>query len=166
VDPRTLEGLFRRYSRTVFRRARAILGDGDAAKDVVQEVFLRAMSTTHGRGEADGGDLPLAWLYRVTTNLCLKRLRDTGRRRRLLDRFLPRLESGALPAVDEALTVRALLRNVPEPLQEIAVYYFVDHMSQDEIAALVGLPRRTVGYRLEQFRTRVFAVVPRPELAS
>jgi len=61
--------------------------------------------------------------------------------------------------------VRTLMRHVPTDLQEIAIYYFVDHMSQDEIALMVGLPRRTVGYRLEQFRSRVFAHFPRRELA-
>jgi DNA-binding transcriptional regulator LsrR (DeoR family) len=57
------------------------------------------------------------------------------------------------------------MRQVPESLQEIAVYYFVDHLSQDEIANLVGMPRRTVAYRLEQFRARAIAILPRQELA-
>ena len=46
---------------------------------------------------------------------------------------------------------------------EIAVYYFVDQMSQDEIALLTSIPRRTVGYRLEQFRARALAVVREEE---
>ncbi len=48
--------------------------------------------------------------------------------------------------------MRALLGHVPDDVQEIAVYYFVDQMSQDEIAGLLSIPRRTIGYRLEQFR--------------
>ena len=72
-----MDDLFRRYSASVFRRARAILGDGDAAKDATQEVFLRAMNA---QAEFAAVRSPVAWLYRVTTNLCLTRIRDAERR--------------------------------------------------------------------------------------
>jgi RNA polymerase sigma-70 factor (ECF subfamily) len=151
VDSNDLEGIFRTYGRVVFRRARAILGEPDAAKDIVQEVFLRVVSA---RDEFAAVLSPVDWLYRVTTNLCLKRIRDRASRERIL-----KTSSPAVPAprperaADASLTVRALLRSVPESLQEIAIYYFVDQMSQDEIAALLGIPRRTVSFRLAQFRT-------------
>jgi len=163
VDREEVESLFRRYSRSVFRRARAILGDGDAAKDATQEVFLRAIRAD---GELLASASPIAWLYRVTTNLCLTRLRDSSRRHLILSRALPMAPSAVQPTVDIALTVQALLRDVPEELQEIAVCYFIDNMSQDEIAELVGLPRRTVGYRLEQFRSRALEGSGDKELAS
>jgi RNA polymerase sigma-70 factor (ECF subfamily) len=157
-----LDQLFRRYSSSVFRRAGAILGDGEAAQDVTQEVFLRAV---RAHAELQAADSPLAWLYRVTTNLCLSRLRDVARRQRILDSSAPDAVPAAEHPLDSVLTVRTLMRQVPETLQEIAVYYFVDHLSQDEIAALVGMPRRTVAYRLEQFRARAIAILPRRELA-
>jgi RNA polymerase sigma-70 factor (ECF subfamily) len=149
-----LESLFRLYKRHVHRRAHAILGDDDAAKDVMQEVFTRALSA---RAEFSNAATSMGWLYRVTTNLCLSGLRNSHRRGRILDRA-PRAAAATEPPVDTILTVRALLRDVPEWLQEIAVYYFVDEMSQDEIAALTGIPRRTVAYRLQQFRERTQAV--------
>ena len=37
-------GLFRAHKGIVFRRARAILGDSEGARDVTQEVFLKIMS--------------------------------------------------------------------------------------------------------------------------
>jgi DNA-directed RNA polymerase specialized sigma24 family protein len=61
--------------------------------------------------------------------------------------------------VDDQLTVRALLRFVPDDMQELAIYYFVDQMSQDEIAGLTGIPRRTIGYQLGQFRARARAIL-------
>jgi len=162
LDSNLLEELFRTYSAGVFRRAKAILGDPDAAKDLTQEVFLRAVKSHDAFSSAAS---PIAWLYRVTTNLCLKRLRDSARHRRILTALLPSRPPAAEQPVDSVLTVRTLMSHVPTDLQEIAIYYFVDHMSQDEIALMVGLPRRTVGYRLEQFRSRVFARFPRRELA-
>jgi RNA polymerase sigma-70 factor (ECF subfamily) len=162
VDREELERLFRQHSRGVYRRARAILGDREAAEDAMQEVFLRAV---RARDELTRAASPIAWLYRVTTNLCLTRLRDSARRRSILERT-PTPASAAEPKVDAALTLQVLLRNIPDDLQEIAVSYFVDRMSQDEIAELVGLPRRTVSYRLEQFRTLALEETARRELAS
>ena len=100
----------------------------------------------------------MGWLYRITTNLCLSGMRDRNRRRQILDRWAPRPANAVVPATDSALTVRALLRDIPDDLQELAIYYFVDDMSQAEIAALTGIPRRTIGYRLEQFRSRIQAI--------
>jgi RNA polymerase sigma-70 factor (ECF subfamily) len=162
MESNDLEELFRRYSRSVLRRATTILGDADAAKDAVQEVFLRVMNSRTKLSELES---PMVWLYRVTTNLCLNRLRDRARQRKILSEPPseppPRNES----SMDAAMTVRALLRNVPATLQEIAVYYFVDHMSQDEISQILGIPRRTVGHRLEEFRAAALAD-PTREVAS
>jgi RNA polymerase sigma-70 factor (ECF subfamily) len=158
-----LEQLFRRYSRTVFRRARNILGDDEEARDATQEVFLRAMHASEKLGAVDS---PIAWLYRVTTNLCLNRLRDSARQRDLLHRTAKNDSEAAEPTVESALTLQTLLRKIPEELQEIAVSYFVDRMSQNEIADLTGLPRRTVGYRLEQFRALALEGTTPKEIAS
>ena len=150
-----LESLFRLYGRHVLRRANAMLGDGDAAKDVMQDVFARALKA---RADLPNAAASVGWLYRITTNLCLSGMRDRNRRRQILDRGPRGLRTRCVPETDAALTVRALLRDVPEELQELAIDYFVDDMSQAEIAALTGIPRRTVGYRLEQFRSRIQAV--------
>lgn len=120
----------------------------------MQEVFLRAM---HARVELTSEPSRMSWLYRVTTNLCLNRLRDSGRRRTLLQALPSAPEAAPGYPLDSALTVRAILRQLPVEVQEIAVYYFVDQMTQEEIAAVTGLERRTVGNRLEAFRTQALA---------
>ena len=109
-----MEELFRRYSSSVFRRARAILGDGEAAQDATQEVFLRAMNA---RSELAKVSSPIAWLYRVTTNLCITRIRETERRRLLLRQSQPSTVAAPEPQVDVVLTLHAVLREVPDELQ-------------------------------------------------
>ena len=160
---RDLERLFRTYSSLVWRRATAILGERDAAKDITQEVFLRAMSAGEGFATVTS---PIDWLYRVTTNLCLNRIRDRARQKRILATSSSTPIPPVEPAADVSLTVRALLSDVPEHLQEIAIYYFVDQMSQDEIASLIGTPRRTVSLRLEQFRAAARASLDVAERVS
>jgi RNA polymerase sigma factor (sigma-70 family) len=134
----------------VFRRARTLLGDGESARDVSQEVFVRAMSSSESAGLAEN---PLAWLYRTTTNLCLNRLRDSKRRHEILAEWKP--TQSLVDHADARVTVKKILEHVPEELMDIAVYYYVDELSHDEIAEIVGVSRRTIGNRLAAFHVRV-----------
>jgi RNA polymerase sigma-70 factor (ECF subfamily) len=152
VEASFLEQLYRDYSGHVLRRASAIMGDAEAGKDVTQEVFLRALGA---HVELTSEAASLSWLYRITTNLCLNRLRDAARRRDILGRKWIADETAVRLEPDATLTVRALLGNVTPQMREIAIHYFVGEMSQGEISSLLDVPRRTVGYRLEQFRVIV-----------
>jgi RNA polymerase sigma-70 factor (ECF subfamily) len=151
-----VRGLYERYSRNVFARAKALLCSPEAAQDAMQEVFLRVL---HGDGRVLREPEPMAWLYRVTTNLCLNQLRDERRRAELL------AQNPANDVEPRSAEVRALigeiLRQVPVEVHEIAVYFYVDEMTRDEIAALVGLSRRTIANRLVAFRTLVGPLVGR-----
>jgi RNA polymerase sigma-70 factor (ECF subfamily) len=142
-----IEALYRRHGAMVLRRARAILGDDALAKDAMQEVFIRALRAGEGfRHQAS----PVTWLYQITTHHCLNVCRDRSRRAKLLEENVaPAERREAEP--DDRLTLRALLARVPEALAEIAVYYYVDQLKQDEIAERLGVSRRTVGNRLEAF---------------
>ena len=71
------------------------------------------------------------------------------------------------PGHERTPSLADLLRGFPEELQEIAIYYFVDEMSQDEIARIAGISQRTVSNRLTAFRnlakaawTNVFEEAP------
>ena len=154
IDRGSLEALYARYSRPVWRRARRILADDDAAKDVTQEVFLRAIAAD---AKAAFEARPIAWLYRVTTNLCLNRLRDFKRRTEILSEWT--LEEAQDGDIDTQILLRRILERVPEDLQDIAVYYYVDDLSHDEIADIVGVSRRTVGNRLSTFHSVVSELV-------
>jgi RNA polymerase sigma-70 factor (ECF subfamily) len=152
----SIERLYRQYGSFVLRRARVLLGDEQAAKDALQEVFVKAIKA----GEQFRGDSsPVTWLYRITTNHCLNSIRDGGRRRALLAEQGPPAEEHHRPALELRLTMRDLLPRIPEDLREIAIYYFVDEMNQDEIASLLGLSRRTIGNRLEAFRAAAQAAL-------
>jgi RNA polymerase sigma-70 factor, ECF subfamily len=147
-----LEALYRTYGALVRRRARGILGDETEAQDAMQEVFVRVIGAM---GEFRRQSQPSTWLYRITTNLCLNRLRDGRRRRDHLSRLgQEAIASPRLSTVSPELraTLDRILAVIPAELSEIAVYYYVDEMDQAEIAKLVGVARRTVGYRLDRFR--------------
>jgi RNA polymerase sigma-70 factor (ECF subfamily) len=142
----------------VLRRARAILGEEQAAKDILQEVFIRVL---HGAAAFRGESSPATWLYRMTTNLCLNQLRDRARRSEILAARWVK-DATFEDAPESRMTVSRVLSGLPEELREIAIYYFVDQMNQEEIAEILQVSRRTVGYRLEQFRELAQAATEEP----
>jgi RNA polymerase sigma-70 factor (ECF subfamily) len=153
IDRAEIESLYRKYGALVRRRARSILGDDHEAQDAMQEVFVRVIAAM---AEFRGQSQPSTWLYRITTNLCLNRIRDSRRRR---DRLAEAAEHGREPLAPAAgpppearTALQAVLRRVSEDLAQVAVYYYVDDMDQAEIAAVLGVSRRTIGYRLDRFR--------------
>jgi RNA polymerase sigma-70 factor (ECF subfamily) len=149
------------YGYVLFRRCLTYLGDETAAQDAVQEVFVRALGATNSfRGESSAR----TWLCRIADNLCLDILRH---RRRYHAR--PESESdnpaGQTSFACEMSTgddreallgAHRLLDALKPDERRLAVLYYIDELTQDEIAAELGLSRRTVGKRvralLEQAR--------------
>jgi RNA polymerase sigma-70 factor (ECF subfamily) len=142
------EALYALYGPMVLRRARAMLGDEHAAHDAAQEIFERAL---RGWAEFRAESSPVTWLYRATTNHCLNLLRDGARHSAALDQLSHGAREAIHAGLDERLTLRTVLDRVPPALREIAVYYYLDQLSHDEIARICGVSRRTVGNRLVEF---------------
>jgi RNA polymerase sigma factor (sigma-70 family) len=148
-----LERVYRAHAPAAFRRARRILGSAHEAEEVVQELFealavdpdplARTASLT-------------AWFYTTTTNRCINRIRDKNNRLRLLREHMDPIPSRAA-SVEDAIVLGELLSGLPEDLAKVAVYYYADEMTHDEIAKLLGCSRRHVGNLLERLHETVRA---------
>jgi RNA polymerase sigma-70 factor (ECF subfamily) len=157
-----LDQIYERYSRSVYRRALQLLGDPERARDATQDVFVRVM---RAGGAVPADPTPTAWLYRVTTNLCLNWLRDRARQESLLASKFP-VDAEVRPAGEARAAVAQVLARVPEELQDVAIYFFVDGLTYDEIAPLLGVSRRTVSNRLSAFRDLMTRLFPETRSAS
>jgi RNA polymerase sigma-70 factor (ECF subfamily) len=142
----------RRHAGSILRRARGILDDPAEAEDAAQEILLLVMTKgSQFRGSSD----PATWIYRLTTNVCLNRLRE--RRRRSVREHRPEASSwlGWAPSdpyerFEARATLDAILGRLDQLAQQVFVYRFLDGMNQEEIAEATGKSRRTVGKRLRQ----------------
>jgi RNA polymerase sigma-70 factor (ECF subfamily) len=142
--------LYRTHAPGVQRRARALLGSDADACEVVQDVFLSLFERPE---QFQGRSQLTTFLYSATTNACLNRIRHRKSSRRLLrdraaDAPQPRGDGGLDP--EWLALLHDLLRRLPEQLGLVAAYYYVDDLSHDEIAQLVGCSRRQVGHLLER----------------
>lgn len=149
---------FERYGAMVFRRARALLGSEDEAKDVVQEVFVSAF-TKLGRFDRSKGAAS-TWLYRVTTNRCLNLIRDRRRRGEILSDAEVGPTAASSASVEDKIQLARLLSAVEPRCAEAAVYVLMDGMSHAEAAELLGVSRRTVGNLLLDFHRQIAALEP------
>ena len=133
-----------------------MLADDEAARDATQEVFMRVI---RAGGKVPVEPTPTAWLHCVTTNFCLNQLRDRKRQGALLTlKYAPGTE--VAPTGETRVTLLQILTRVPEELQDIAIYFFVDELTYEEIARLLGVSRRTISNRLAAFREKVDSLFP------
>ena len=122
--------------------------DADAW-DVVQEVFRGVLGSNL--------DFPselaeLSWVYRASTNLALKVLRGRKLREPLAGET-PADEPFAEPRHLEARNfARVLAADLNERELEVAVLHLHDGMTQDEIAAVLEVSRKTIVRDLQKIR--------------
>jgi RNA polymerase sigma-70 factor (ECF subfamily) len=148
-DDRLVE-LYRAHGGAVYARCRRLLRDDQAAEDAAQETFLRVHR--HLARAPDAREA-LRWIYRIATNYCLNELRNRRQRAQPVAFPEPPVPSGADAFADRDL-VRRIVEHVPEKLRAVAFLYHVDGLEQAEVAAVLGISRRTVVNRLAEFGTR------------
>ncbi len=92
------------------------------------------------------------YLFRAVSNRCLNLLRDDKRYADLLVRRMERAtfctrEADAVMAMD--LLVKLARKLEPEVVEAVTYAHF-DDMTQEEIAQLMGLSRKTIGKYLDE----------------
>ncbi len=146
-----VQALYAQFAPVVFRRARVLLGREADAWDVVQEVFERML--THGqafRGEAR----PMTWVYRMTTNAALNLLRSRKVREPALSELTD--EPGVGPeAVEARQLVSRWLQHLGERELEVASLLYLDGLTQQEVADVLGLSRKTIVREVEGLREKL-----------
>lgn len=131
-----------------------MLKDPAEAEDAAQEVYLMLLRKGHSfQGHAQVS----TWLYRVTTNVCLNRMRSSKRTKAREDDD-DVLDWHAAPArnplesAHEKAQLQAVLELMDPLNQQIFMCRYLDGLGQEEIAEVCQTSRKTVGKRLQQIR--------------
>jgi len=156
-----IDAVYTAHAPSVFRRARILLADDEGAQHVVSDVF----GMIYDEPERYLGNPALSvQLYALTTRACVNRLRGRpiGRGSSARDGESNRRDTpdpaaapdSANARLDDLNTranqLRVLLDGLEDPLAQLAVYYYLDELSQEEVSAVLGCPRRRVTSLLSQ----------------
>jgi RNA polymerase sigma-70 factor, ECF subfamily len=153
---------YQRWGPALVRKAARIVRNREDAVDIVHALFTDLIARRE-----DAVDLP--YLYRAVTNRSLNLIRDASSRARLLAR-----ESDAVtPAARLSSSTRVvgidmlarLCARLDQNHRDVLVAHFVDEMTQEEIAQLYGVSRKTVGKRLANVESAAAAVIAESEAA-
>ena len=146
-----LKELYVKFGSAVYGRCQYLLKDSAKAEDAMQDVFARAMLHERDfRGEAS----PLTWLLKISTHHCLNLLRGEGAKWRAQHARdeQARGEGHAGPhLLEQRDLVRRALQSFDLETQAAVVHYWVDEMTLEEVAALLGRSVPTIRKRLREF---------------
>jgi RNA polymerase sigma-70 factor (ECF subfamily) len=173
-DAQAFARLVALHEGMVFNLAARLLGDGEEARDLAQDVFLQVFRTLD---RFQGRSSLKTWIYRIVVNQCRNRQRWWRRRRR--DRSRP-LESmtdadqarlwaaredggpqAGLERLERARSMQAALLALSFDHRAILLLREVEGLSCEEIAGTLKVPAGTVKSRLararESLRQKVLA---------
>jgi RNA polymerase sigma-70 factor (ECF subfamily) len=161
-----------RYQGRAYALALRVLRDEEAARDAVQDAFVKAWSALN---RFEGRSSFFTWFYRLVMNQCLDM-----KRRDKADRHLPYEEDGSVDVTPEAsreavpevagvafapaasvmqkelrTALGRALDSLPEQARETLVLREIDGLSYAEIAEALDIPKGTVMSRLYYARKQM-----------
>jgi len=157
----TFDALYRKYHKMVLQIARDMMGSEQDAEDVIQEVFMRVLTRIHQfRHESSFS----SWVRAIAINACRDMLRSKNRHP--ADSFEDLIETGKANVSErlsiiqeEELIMNELLENVYENIsclrkdyQKLIILRYIDGLSYEKIAQLLGYTQSLVKSRLHQAR--------------
>ena len=148
---------------SIVRSLTMITGDHERASDAAQEAFIKAYAKW---GTLRSFDLPEAWVRRVAINRC----RDSHRSdRRRADRERPNLAAPTSSPADGVVGMSLathLVQHLTPQQRSVAILFYLDDMSIEQIGLTLGLRAGTVKFHLSKARQRLREVLQKEEVET
>jgi RNA polymerase sigma-70 factor (ECF subfamily) len=146
-EPGAFEDLIAVMERPLLYYATSLTGNQDAALDVLQEVWIRALRDL--RKLRDPGALR-SWLYSITHGITVDRIRKNYAREAAEKIQFEDFQETEEPsfAAEDAAAIHQALSQIGLRHREVLVLHFLQDLSLAEIAAVVGCSQGTVKSRI------------------
>jgi len=158
AHPDRLARLFDAHHARLYSLARRMTSSADAARDAVQETFLRGARSPNSI--PSGPSQEEAWLVRVLVNIC----RDDWRKQAVRRRHAPELPRTSVCRSPEAAlvarsTIWRALAALPPRRRAAVILYELEGAAIPAIAQLLGIHPVTVRWHLSMGRRELGRLV-------
>ncbi|KOU40304.1 hypothetical protein ADK53_10225 [Streptomyces sp. WM6373] len=151
----------RALHRDVWRYVAYLSADTQAADDLTQDVFLRALAGLH---RFEGRSSARTWLLSIARRTVVDSLRHAAARPRLSDRCdwqtaAEQAQPYDVPGFEDGIALAELLAAIPSERREAFVLTQLLGLPYAEAAEAVGCPIGTVRSRVARARTSLIALL-------
>lgn len=143
-QPGAFSHLVDRYEAPFLRKAQDVVREREAAEDIVQEAFMKIYQYAGSFTKVEGASFK-SWGYKILINTAFthyqKRKRIWGREATLEPEFyesLPDLQSAVAEKRELADYLVSIFSRMPDHFSRVLRLYFIDGLSQKEIAEEEG----------------------------
>jgi RNA polymerase sigma-70 factor (ECF subfamily) len=170
-DVSAWDSLLRRYQLPLFSYAHGLAGTREAAFDIVQETFVRAVAHLGSlREDARFG----SWLFGIAHQCCVRHFRSSRREASLFaDNGVHEADQhegnepdpcAALLSAERAGSLFALIDRLPLPQRSALLLQVLGDFSLEEIAGIASVPVGTVKSRLHHAKRSLRGLIGRENL--
>jgi RNA polymerase sigma factor (sigma-70 family) len=158
-DQQAISGLVELHGRRLIAHASRLLGEGDGARDCVQEAWIDILRGLKGLRD-DRAFLP--WALRIVTRRVSRDIKRRQRDRAIgselaVQSVVSTAEAG--PDAADAAVVRAALACLPAEHRVCVALFYLEDMRVAEVAIALDVPPGTVKTRLMHARDKLRAVL-------
>jgi len=156
-DRQAFNLLAEHYQRRLLAYAMRLTGDGEMAKDGVQDAWA---DIVRGLGRLSDARLFNAWAYKIVSRRCADQIRKVQRRRETNSAYAAEpkqiaTKGDGVEQSSDRKTVLALIQNLPDEQRIAMVLFYTDDLGIAEIAHITGAPVGTVKTRLLHGRNKI-----------
>lgn len=153
-----------RYKDLVFTLALKTLKNREEAEEVAQDSFIKVYKSI---GKFKGESKFSTWLYKVTYNTCLDRLKRNKKESNVVpidefnERQLAVIES-ALHSIDEKernQTIQDCLQELPGEDSFLLTLYYFEEQSLEEISKIIGIKTNHIKVKLYRSRKKLAVIL-------
>lgn len=141
-DKEALQHLYQSTRTAVYGFALSILKNRHDAEDILQEVYIRIF---HSSDSYRPEGKPMAWIFAITRNLALMRLREGRRYGELPEEAwaqIPAKDSGL--STEDRMVLDAAMQGLTDEERQIVMLHALTGMKHREIAEVMELALPTV----------------------
>ncbi|MEN8651897.1 sigma-70 family RNA polymerase sigma factor [Streptomyces sp. 21So2-11] len=159
--PDAVDRFIRALHRDVWRYVAYLSADPQAADDLTQETFLRALGSLH---RFEGRSSARTWLLSIARRTVVDSLRHSAARPKISDRddwqsAAERKQPRDLPGFEDGIALADLLATLPAERRESFVLTQLLGLPYAEAAAAIGCPIGTIRSRVARARSSLIELL-------